>query len=1154
MRKPTLPMKEGPLKLLTKIVLVQWYRIDALDIPIVGNVGIVGDTGTGKSALLDAVQTVLTGGNKNRMVLNRGSNEQSSRKLYEYVLGFLGDPKNPDLEEGIRHREKANCYLGLNFYDQETEETSFVGLCIYASAEEMDDRIEGLFIAPGLVGTKDLFLEPGEGDAFLVLPWVRAKERLEHACPHVRFHKAPGKYTDDLYAHLSQDPFSPNDPETVMKALRAAFRLDKISDPSAFIREYMLDREDLQIQELQDQLNNYRFLAEKTLSVSERIEELTKLEGYCIRVEEARVKEVLAEWVRCSAQLEAGEEQADPLREALGDLTDACEAMENRKATLSDKHKEMVVQIGRKRAELETLDVKLQRERINLKIEKVTEEESKASGAIAEILRLLERLQEVKDVVAIDRLTYALGNLAGCLPGEDLMERQSWPADPARVEACLEGLRETLELSLPIIEGRNQKLCAELEGIGERLKELSRAILLLENNQSPLQENPQKLIRFLKDRGIDAMPLCDLVDVKKEEWRETIESILGNVREALIIDPDQVREAVRLYRNEGRREFPGCHIVNTMQTDAWLNPRKDNSLAEYFVTENTHARAFLNRRLGTIVCVDSEEDLLNHDRAVTVDGMFSMGGTITELRSVDPILGHGSRKALLERYKREQKDLNNQKIDFGARQKQFTKLSSRLGDFETKFPAGRPLPMAGLVKQRNDAAWEVGKLRSELEALSRDTREEDLQGEIEALEDEAEGVDAEYKEWDGKYVKAKQNISTTKKELEALESHLDILQKALKDQRDNPLLDSAKAADMLDRWREKYGGNLNEICERANQEIKAATNSIEGNRRRIYHEYAEYHTRYLAEEGPDEQPPATFEEYAALIRKKKGFLVDTRLADYRDKSGRALQAAQEAFRSKFVSRLIHRLNIVRDLIHQLNKSLERTSFHGDETYKFHSNANPEFEHIIRFAEEVSKSGFTEIGGLSILENDPDSPHRKALDDISRALQDPREAERLQDYRNYLVFRVDILNKDGKVIGSLDHRIKKGSGGENQTPFYVAIGSSLSAAYRIRQGIDGKAYGGMNLVIFDEAFSKLSLNTCQQCANFLSRINLQMLVAAPDEKSSTMAAIMDQLIWVSREGGVVDVSCYYIKHAMRELLRSDNPYAASVGRIPESNLA
>lgn len=1142
------------MKLLTKIVLVQWYRIDALDIPIVGNAGIVGDTGTGKSALLDAVQTVLTGGNKNRMVLNRGSNEQSSRKLHEYVLGFLGDPKNPDLEEGIRHREKANCYLGLNFYDQETKETTFVGLCIYASAEEMDDRIEGLFIAPGLVGNKDLFLEHREGDALQVLPWVRAKERLEHACPHIRFHKASGKFTDDLYAHLSEDPALPNDPETVLKALRAAFRLDKITDPSTFIREYMLDRDDLQIQELQDQLNNYRFFAEKTLSVSERIDELSKLESFCNKVEDARVKEVLAEWVRCSARLEAGEEQANPLREKLEGLMEASGTIMDRKTSLSDEHREMVERIARKKAELDTLDVKLQRDRINLLINQMTEKEGQVAGVLGDILRLIESLHRVKNVVTIDQLTYALDNLAACLPGEDLMERQSWPADPARVDACLEGLRESLELSLPIIEGRNRKLCAEMEGVDERLRELSRTIRLLENNKSPLQENPQKLIRFLKDRGINAVPLCDLVDVKKEEWRETIESILGNVREALIVDPEKAREAVRLYRNEGRREFPGCHIVNTTQTDAWLTRRKDNSLAACLTTGNEHAKAFLNRRLGNIICVETEKELLSHDRAATADGMLSTGGTTTDLRSVPPILGHGSRKELLERYKREQKDLNDRRIDSGDKQKQLTKLSNRLGDFEARFPAGKPAPMAGLVKQRNDAAMEIGRLRNELEDLARDTREEDLREEIETLQKAAGKVDDEHKKLDKEYVKAMQEITTTKDKLENLEKHLDILQKALSDQRDNPLLDSAKAADMLDRWREKYDGNLNEICERANQEIKLATNSIEENERRIFRDYAGYHTKHIAEEGSDEQPPTSFEEYAALIRKKKGFLVNTHLADYREKSGRALQAAQEAFRSKFVSRLIDRLNIVRTFIFQLNKTLERTSFHGDETYKFHSNANPEFEHIIRFAEEVNKSGFTEVGGLNILNDGPGSPHKKALEDINRALQDPREAERLQDYRNYLVFKVDILNKEGKVIGSLDHRIKKGSGGENQTPFYVAIGSSLAAAYRIRQGMDGKAYGGMNLVIFDEAFSKLSLNTCQQCANFLDRINLQMLVAAPDEKSSTMAAIMDQLIWVSREGGVVDISCYHIKHAMRELLRSDNPYAASVGQIPESNVA
>lgn len=1140
------------MKLLTRIVLVQWYRIDALDIPIVGNVAVVGDNGAGKSAILDAVQTVLTGGNKNRMVLNRGSNEQSSRKLWEYVLGVLHDPKNLDIEETIKPRDKANCYLALNFYDQETQETTCVGMCIYASLEEADDRIEGWFIAPGLIGSKDLFLEKGE--KIRVLPWARTKVRLEQACPHVRFHRAPGKFTDDLYAHLSEDPAVPNDPESVLKALRAAFRLEKISDPSSFIREYMLDRDDLQVQELRDQLETYRFFAEKTKSVKNRIETLSNLESFCTKVEEARIKQALSEWVLCSARLEAGEEKANPLREALGNLEEALEGMDGRKAELSNRQNSLVAEIAQKRTELDSLDVAVQRAGLKIKIGEAQELEARATHEINNILLLIQKLDEAKDAGTIDQLVWAIGKLAACLPGEDLMERQSWPKDPALVDACVSEVQDAVAVSLPTVEARNRKLCANLETIDERLRELTHSIHQLENNKAPLQENPRKLIRFLKNHGIEAVPLCDLVDVEQKQWRETIESILGNVREALIVGPDDAQKAVRLYRNEGRREFPGCHIVNTTQTDAWLDRQKENSLAACLSTDNPYARAFLNRRLGNIICVETEKDLLFHDRAATADGMFSTGGTVTELRPVPPILGRGSRQELLEEYRAEQNNLNNARDNADRDEKRLGKLKTLLNDFAARFPAGKPLPTHGLVKQREEAKSKLEDLQKQLKALAEDTREEKLKSAIAALEHESGQIADALKQLEVDQKGALRELVATQHQLETLEKQLDAMQLVLNAQRENPLLDAARAADMLDRLRDQYEGDFEEICNRAQKDIATAQKAAEDNERRASHGYADYHARHLAEEGHHEKIPESFEEYATLIRDTKTRLIDTTFADYEDQADRALQAAEEAFRSKFVSRLIDRLNSVRVLITQLNNVLERTSFHGDETYKFRSLSNPEFEHIIKFAEEVNRSGFGEIGGLFTPSADSDSPHKKALDDISTALQDPQEAARLQDYRNYLVFEVKILNKEGKVIGSLDHRIKKGSGGENQTPFYVAIGSSLAAAYRIRQTPAGKISGGMSLAVFDEAFSKLSFNTCQRCANFLGQINLQLLVAAPDDKGAIMAEAMDQLVWVSREGGVVDVSIFRIKHAMRALLQSDNPYASSIGEIPEANIA
>ncbi|WP_458250541.1 SbcC/MukB-like Walker B domain-containing protein [Geobacter anodireducens] len=185
------------------------------------------------------------------------------------------------------------------------------------------------------------------------------------------------------------------------------------------------------------------------------------------------------------------------------------------------------------------------------------------------------------------------------------------------------------------------------------------------------------------------------------------------------------------------------------------------------------------------------------------------------------------------------------------------------------------------------------------------------------------------------------------------------------------------------------------------------------------------------------------------------------------------------------------------------------------------------------------------GGLFDPAHDPGSPHHKALEDITAALQDPKAAEQLQDYRNFLVFEVEMCDTEGTPTADLEHRIQKGSGGENQTPYYVATGASLAAAYRIKETF-GQYQGGMSLAVFDEAFSKLSVATCHSCIEFLKNIQLQLVVAAPDEKYATMAEVMDEIVWVTREGGTVDIEVIYIKPEMRAMLRSDNPYRHASG--------
>lgn len=1131
------------MKTLSKIILVNWFRLQAVEIPIVGNTAFVGDNGAGKSALLDAIQTVLTGANKRFLVLNRGSNEQSSRKIWEYVLGVMSDPKKPDLAIKVRPRDKANCYLALNFHDLETGETTCIGLGIYASMADMDEKVEGRFICPGLVGHKELFLEQQENDKTVVLPWARVKERLEKVCPQMRLHHDAGKFTQDVYGCLSENPGSPNKDKTVLKALQAAFRLEKISEPTEFIRRYMLDRDDLQIKELQSALKNYRDMAEKADSVSRRVDELGRLEGYCEKVEHGQTQRVMAEYVSLCAKSEAIDECAEPLREELADLEESRELLAQSKADLESQMAKLREDLGEKRAEQKNSEIQNQRDRLKLEIEQNQEVGRRVKTAITELRKFIQRFGKLDKQPVQGELVHAITALIALLPDDDMISEVTWPVNPSELDSCLRQLDKASKQALPELNSRYDALCAQENNLAEKLKSLVESLKQLQHGKTPLQSNTRNLIQFFKKHGIEAKPLCDLVDVADESWRSTIESILGPRREALIVIPEQTRKAVNLYRHEGRMEFPGCHIVNTTQTERWIDAKQKGVLSDKLTIDDIHARAFINRRLGNIFCVETEKDLLRHDRAATADGMLNSGGTVSELKKIPPILGRASREVLQAAY---QWDLN----DFSARKERVSHEKESLSDLRGLLEEykrrcdGDALPsVVELVARREEAHRTLESLQKKLDALSLDAREENLKREIERLESEIENSDKEVKRLDAEIRETEKKYTQKEDKLKGFEEHKHQLLGLLNEKRTDPLLNPPAAADVLNRWRDHYNGNFKGIIAKADEVIKSATHAIEHNDKLIVRDYTGYHERYATEEGVDPRPES-FEEYAAIIRRKKKYLVDTTLADYRDKAVRALREAEDTFRSKFVGRLNDKLSEVRGTISQLNKTLEKHPFHG-EIYKFRSSSNPEFKHIIDFAKACNSPASGEIGGLFDPATDPNSPHRKALEDITAALQDSKAAERLQDYRNFLVFEVEMYDMEGNPTADLEHRIQKGSGGENQTPFYVAIGASLAAAYRLKEEY-GKFRGGMSVAVFDEAFSKLSVATCHSCIEFLKNIQLQLVIAAPDEKYATMAEVMDTIVWVARDGGTVEIEVVKIKPATRALLRSDNPYRFASG--------
>jgi len=94
-----------------------------------------------------------------------------------------------------------------------------------------------------------------------------------------------------------------------------------------------------------------------------------------------------------------------------------------------------------------------------------------------------------------------------------------------------------------------------------------------------------------------------------------------------------------------------------------------------------------------------------------------------------------------------------------------------------------------------------------------------------------------------------------------------------------------------------------------------------------------------------------------------------------------------------------------------------------------------------------------------------------------------------DYRTYLDYDIIVKNNVTGIEVPLSKVSGEGSGGENQTPFYVTICASLLQIYE--QNPDGC----IKLVSPDEAFNNITSDRIEPMMNMFKTLNLQLVLIA-----------------------------------------------------------
>jgi len=1141
------------MKKLNKVILIQWYLFSALEIPVRGNMALIGPNASGKSSILDAIQVVLAGANKNRITLNPGAGEKSHRSIREYCLGIVDDP---NLAVGIRPRNQATTYLALGFIDELTGEETCVGISFTASLSEPEEYISGRFIVPGLaVNISDFVRETPEGRQ--TIPWAEVKSNWSRQFPEkVVFPTRAGLFTKALFTELSEDKGYPNDDEGILKNIRNAIVFKPITDTTEFVRTFILEQDEaLRLGELRNALKNYRDMSKKSEEVANRIEELTKIEGVCENVVKAERAHILYSWVEQAAQVERLLELQDPEMESLGLLEEALEQLSGEEEGLNLEVKQHIADHARKEAELNNSAPQLRLEKLEMDKGIEQSKELEATNKIAAVRRQFRGLPgntKVLDMAPapLMKAIQSTHTLLGA--GEGLME-VLWPNNPAEVDTAIIHLRATITASLPQLEKQKGSLEEKVRSLSGQNTELQTRVSKLRVGKA-ISDDTEKLANLLLDYGIKTTPICDLVDVSDDRWRKTIESCLGMHREALVVDPDKVKEAYRIYRREGRQYNRGQRIVDTLKTDRWKNKVAERSLAELVTSDNPHAKAYINRHLGNIIRVETEDELIRNERAATPDLMFYSGGSVTAMRPVDSILGRQSREKLLGQIEEELRDNYAQWVkaadDFKAISELFKALDKIMDTDDTETAS-----LAELVAVREKCQIELDRINKEITDLAAN-EDKKLRGRIADLKKEIDDGEEELKKIASRKVEKQKEIAAKKSLLEQIGNLLDFYGKGRDGFKANFNFSAPDAAECMEKLRVKYDYNFNAIIDSATEEAKqnnAKSVRLQERARSAFREYWMHTGQSPSQEEIHKINEGSFTELAHSVLLLKKNLVDTCLAEYQEKASKALYEAEIAFRAKFIVNLNTRLSRVKSMITDLNRHLKKRPFH-DEIYQFKWKNNPEYEKILNYIESIDNDTQSNVGGLFDLANDPSSPHREAIEEIAEALKDETRSNHLEDYKNYLVFDFTMQGAtDGRVKTSLKQRIQKGSGGENQAPFYVAIGASLASAYRVGVTASGAGRGGISLALFDEAFNKLDLENCHNCLSFLKDIHLQVILAAPDEKYGIMSENMNTIVRIFRDKGDVDIEIEYPTEEGQKLLRSDNPYSFE-DVIPDSSEA
>lgn len=1070
---PTMSAEMAGQWRLSRIQLLNWGTIDQyFDLPVPRKgLLLTGESGSGKSTILDAISTVLTQDGKTRYntAAAAGTGGDQDRSRLSYVRGAYareGDAKTGEVHTLYLRTGATRSGIALSFENGSGQTWSALRV-FYIGAKTMNsaDLHDQYITHSGPVELREV-MEQVVDSAF------RDALRKEFKPRGYEFHSKPTAFQARLQkaTGIGSDKAS--------QLLHKTIATKNVNSLDTLMRDYMLDvpgtedearRAVSQFQDLRaahqdvvDAKSQIDLLAPLEKLVRERagaIEQAARAEELAAAIDIFRIE---TENAIDEKKLSKATQELQQAQGKLAEITTAIDSLENRRSTLEAQVNEYG---GTQLAVLR----------------------EQAGAAERDLERCEKQRAEIQP---------ALGYLRVSLPEDQAafmaLKNQAQAEITAMEQAGDEALNQLIEVGAKLREAQTQisDLDAELKSLARRNSALPARLITLRRE-------------LCEDLGLSesALPFAaELIDVQDDSWRGAIEKLLANYGRTLLVgtqDGDKVAAWVngrRLQDAKGRGMRLEYERVPLTIPEATRQALPESVLRKVKLAENVFGQWVWIRLLESFdyVGVEQVEELADHDYAITRQGLMRRGARHVKddrHRLDDPsqwILGTNNQarvEALLakrEALAAEREEATKSRAALQNRQREIevgksllqTLLTVEFADIDAAGIRQKIAQIEDSIARLSDPSTDVGRALAELEEVKASLR----------------AARAEYDGANQRVGAAQQNIATLQQAIQAREEQLWERELAAEDRAELTKLcglsERRATAQSLEADIQRGREALRRQRENAENARRTKENRITGIQKDYVNQWAQFATNMVAElDG--------VEDFIARYRD----LNTNNLPKFRQRFRQLLAEETQQSISSIAEEIRSAFGQVKSGITPVNESLAQTPYDSGQAHFLRIEVREAKSKTVQdFLADLRKITEGQFGGE---ESDEAADARFALIEKvmnrlgSEEAGDKHWRREVLDTRRHVSFVARVLDKNGDEQDIYDSS-KGRSGGQSQK----LVTFCLAAALRYRLADRGKYEPRYGTIILDEAFDKTDPRFTRDSLEVFKTFGFQLVLATP----------------------------------------------------------